>query len=799
MQAGPVELPGKRRLAMVVRLLRALVYGPGARTVPALETRFLPPMRGRVEILRDRNGVPHIYAEQEPDLFAALGYLQGADRFVTLDVMRHLGAGRLCELIGNFAIPTGNELFSGRRVGEIDRFVRPLDFETQSERDYQRLSDRAANCAEAFANGMNAALRAMNGVYPVEFALLGTVRPWRPSDALLMARACAFVVSLGALDIELIFDAVRGGVGDEAARRFFPDAPWEHVPTSYIATPGSEPEPPMHLPAGGSNNWAVNAARSASGAPIVANDPHVPLGPLPTFWYHAHLECPSYRVQGGLMLGCPIFGYGHNGHLAWGVTTAYRDAWDLYRIHRLPGDTAHYRTLSGHGTITAHRETRRTHFGRDLVLEWESCEHGIIYPDWKHHDGTDLALRLVSSDLAAYFDGYLALAQSTSVAEHQRALAQINDGPFDFNHVYGHTDGHIAWEQFGRVPRRAADGLFVRDADDPLAQWDGFVPFAAMPKVMNPARGYVASANSLTDPENFQIATTRVHVEPRYRQQRIEAALAAGDRHSVTTFAVMQGDVGSDYGAPLRDVLRGFCAGFAARTDTLGAAYHALAAWDGAFDVDSKGAPLLWLTQQELAKRVFMAVLGLEVGRRYLSGRRAVVRLQQLLWDPADPLHHDIARASGRPFGELVCEAFVAAVSYLVEHCGPDPQRWQWGNLQRIRLGTVLGEVPLLGRLCRALDTGFPGDLYTVSPAVSVPMGNVLRVIVGASSRFICDLATPNEAFFAHSSGPSGDVGSAFFKNLTPAWSRGEYFRSALWKPQDVPDVVERLVIDPAH
>src|SRR5262249_41213249 len=160
----------------------------------------------------------------------------------------------------------------------------------------------------------------------------------------------------------------------------------------------------------------------------------------------------------------------------------FRDAYDFYRIHRLPDDPSRYRTERGSGAISKHRETLPARLRRRVVLEWESCEHGILYPGWRHHDGVELAMRAVSSNLAHYFEGYLALAAAQPGDEPRRALALINDGPFDFNHVYGHRDGTIGWELFGRLPRRRRDGLFVRDAHDPEAQWEGWIPFEAMPK-----------------------------------------------------------------------------------------------------------------------------------------------------------------------------------------------------------------------------------------------------------------------------------------------------------------------------
>lgn len=803
MQHDP--LPRKRRLAMAARVARGLARGARPETFPALTRENLPATRGRLEILRDARGIPHLYAEHEADLYAGLGFLQGADRFVLLDVLRHLGAGRMAELVGNFRAPKGNEMFGGKSVRDLDAFVRPLGFERQCERDAGRLSERGRGCLEAYAAGVNAALRAMRGVYPIEYLLLGAVRPWTAADTLLAGRTCSFTVALSPLDVELAFDAVRAHLGDEGCRRFFPEAPWEHAPALAARGDGVEAELPIHLPASGSNNWAVSGARSASGAPLFAGDPHVPLLPLPTFWYHAHLECREYRIQGGLMLGCPIFGFGHNGHLAWSVTTAYRDAWDLYRVHRLPGDSSRYRTPDGSAAITRHSDAHRSRFGKETSIAWESCEHGILYPGWQHDDGVDLALRLAPYDMAEWFDGYLDLAASSTPAEHQVALARINEGPFDFNHIYAHRAGHIAWEPFGRLPRRAGDGLFARDAHDPAAQWHGFLPFAENPKIVNPERGWVASANSISDPATQHLSTSRVHVEPLHRQKRIEAFLAADERHTVETFMRLQSDVGSDYGVPLRDaILRLLGEGDGGDAGTVGGASPAsleeraravFARWDGAFDIGSSGAPIYAFFLRDLARRALSPLLGERAGRRYLGTRRGMPRVQRLLLDPADPLRPDVERAAGATLAQLTHRSFAAAVERLARNYGDEPAMWRWGEVQRIRLSTLLGEIPGLGRWFRLLDAPFPGDSYTVSPAVSPPIGDHPRPFVGATSRFICDLARPDEAWFAHSSGPSGDPTTTYFAAGTEEWYRFRYFRAALWSAEEVPDVVERIVV----
>lgn len=781
---------------MLRRLAAALAGRREARTRPALVSANLPPLLGRLEIVRDARGIAHVYADQERDLYAALGFLQGADRFVLLDLLRHVGAGRLCELIGDLRAPArGDELFAGRRVADLDAFLRPLDFEAASHRDLEKMPTRARACVEAFADGVNAALRAMDGVYPAEYLALGRVRPWHAADCLVAARASGFTVTLITLENELLFDAVLGHAGPELARRVYPEAPWEDAPRLVRRGEGSLPEAPVHLPSGGSNNWAVSGARTASGAPILASDPHVPLVPLPTYWYPVHLECPEYRVQGGCFPGYPAFGYGHNGFLAWGCTTGMRDSWDLVRLHRVPGDPARYRTPTGTGPITAHHERRTTRLGRKVDLRWESCEHGIVYPGWTHDDGTDLAVRYVPSDAGRYVAGYLALAASRTVAEHRAALAEMHEGPFDFNHVFAHRDGAIGWQLFGKVPRRRRDGLFARDAQDPDAQWDGFVPFEDMPHSDGPAAGYLATANSCTDPAQCGPVATLAHFEPRHRQDQIEARLAATPAHRAEDSRALQGDVRASYAPALRDALLALLAPPPAADTREGRACALLAAWDGSFDAASGAAAVFYFTRRALADACYVAVLGPKVGKRFANGRRALPRLEALLLDSADPLRADVEQAAGRPLGALVADALRAAVDRVERHCGADPAAWRWGDIQRARLGTLLAELPRIGARLLALDAPFPGDDYTVNPSRSLDEGVRLRAFVAATSRFVCDLAKPDEGWFAHSSGPSGDPASAWHANLSEPWSRFAYFRSALGPADQVADPVERLVV----
>lgn len=786
--------PPKRRVAMI----RALVQRLLARAVPSVTTfdpSHIRARSGRIEFLRDRNGVAHIYADVEEDLYRVVGYLQGRERLVTIEALRHLGEGRLSEFLVNVRIPNGVDRFGGLRVGEIDAFLRPLGFVREAQRDYPRLEEGARRCLQAFADGMNDAIQACEGNYPAEFLVIGVIRPWTPQDCLLLARASALVVGLMPLENELTFDNVRNQEGDEVARVLYPDAPWQQAPDVSPGGGSGIPDGPIDPPNMGSNNWAVAGSRTASGKPLFANDPHVPLIPAPTYWHHVHLECPAYRVQGGMYPGYPGMGWGHNGAIAWGVTTAFRDAWDLFRIERLPEDSSRYRTPTGKGTIQQHREVHRSRFGRKQILQWESCDHGIIYPDWRHHDGCDLALKFADADLADHFQGHRALCAAQTVEQTQAALAQLNRGPFDFNLLYAHKDGHIAWESIGQLPRRQQDGLFIRNASDPAAGWNGYLDFSENPKSINPQNGIVVSANSDTDPEQYPLIGTRVHCEPRYRQQRITELLLQRDDHDVASMQALQRDVHSAYGLA---VLPALCKPL--ETASLDVrerrASEFLKKWDGQFSVDSVGACVFFVLRKKLATLVFMSLLGGPSARRFTHGQRAIPRLDQLLMDVNDPLRELIRHKTGRNLDEWIVQAFSKTVRTLKSALGADPARWQWGNYHRIRIGTVLSDIPGLRRGWLALEGPMPGESNTVSPSLAIPDGKKLRSFVGASSRFICDLSNPEEAWFAHCAGPSVDPDTPYFRSLGEQWLAFGYFKSALWKAEDVPDVIERYPLE---
>lgn len=791
---GKSKWAGLAGLAGIGRWVNLLLGGHSTTFRPFFDATKLSHLQGRLEVVRDINGVAHLYTEHESDLYVALGFLQASERGLHLDFLRHLARGRLSQWIAGVSFPKALGFLSGFSLVDIDKFVRPLGFADEARRDIAALSTRARHCLDAYSQGVNDAWCA--GLRSPEQWLLGRIEPWTPEDSLLAARACALVISLLPLENELVFDSVRADIGDELARMLYPDAPWDNVPTLKPSGEMMGAEAPVDPLTIGSNNWAVAGARTLSGKPLLANDPHVPLLPAPTFWHHVHLKCPEYDVQGGMYPGFPAFGFGHNAHLAWGITTAFRDAWDLFRIERLPGATSHYRCAEGVGTISQHSEPLNARFHRHDAVTWERCEHGIIYPDWKHGDGADLALRYIDCNHAAHFEGHLALMAAQTPEAFDAALAQINEGPFDFNVVHAHRDGRIGWHAVGHLPRRKKEGLFVRNAHDADAQWRGYLAFDENPSQIDPACGFVATANSVTDADQYSKIATPVHCEADYRQRRIEQWLAASQEHTLADMQAMQADVDSLFARPLRDALCTMLAPYEQATPLQRDAWQALQRWDGVFDVNSVGATVFSMLRRTLPRLIFGKLLSEKVARRFAHGQRAIPRLDQLLVNVQDPLRAVLQEKTGFALAHWVGVGFEHTVERLAAHHGQSVPRWRWGRVQMVKIASLLGDLLPGAAPFVSLEAEFPGEPNTLSPAVAMKNGDAgLRVINGASSRFVCDLAHPTEAWFAHSSGPSADPETPYFRSLSDQWARFTWFKSALWTAEQVPQVIERVIV----
>ncbi|MDP8952449.1 MAG: penicillin acylase family protein [Actinomycetota bacterium] len=511
------------------RAARPLLRGLLRTTLPKLEgATELPGLENPVEVLRDRFGVPQIFAENEHDLFFAQGYIHAQDRFFQMELGRRAGHGRLSELIGESAL-------------EFDRLSRTIGF-NRIAASTENGPPEALRALEAYSAGVNACL----GVEPrpPELRLLPRPEPWTPSDTAAWSLILAWSLSASwGLDLlgEPLDDEDRYNLGTSV-------------------NPGS-----------GSNAWAVSPIRSATGSALLAGDPHLVLG-IPCLWYEVGLYGGPYEVVGASLPGTPGVVIGHNDSVAWSVTAALTDVQDLY-VERFSGASNLYEHAGQWREVGVREEeiSVRGH-RRPVVQRVRTTVHGPIISDLSGGK-EDLALRWAAPEPPKLVAAGLAINRARDKEEFLDALRGWTAPNQNF--VYADRTGVIGWALAGPVPvRKNHRGDRPIPGWDGRYEWEGFVPFEDLPKNFDPAEGYVASANEAPETGSSPIPGAYL---PDYRKNRIEELLRADDRHTLESFRDIQGDL--------------YCAPAHALAERLGkldpppgvpeGLTHELAAWDG--------------------------------------------------------------------------------------------------------------------------------------------------------------------------------------------------------------------------
>src|SRR5688572_14286879 len=484
-----------------------------------------------VEILRDAYGIPHIFAATLEDAHFALGYVHAQDRLWQMEMNRRIAAGRLSEVLGPGAL-------------ESDRFLRTLGVRRVAEANLKRFDAETRRVLDAYASGVNAFL-ASSPVLPPEFWLTRTTpEPWSAADSVGWMKMMAW--DLGSnWRSELLRMQLAKSQSMARIHEFLPPYPGDPVPEMADLRqlyPGIEKQPVgvsfLENPdtAAGSNSWAVSGARSASGKPLLANDPHLGLS-APSLWYFAHLHAPGIDAIGGTLPGVPAILIGRNARIAWGLTNAMTDAQDLY-LERLDARFA------------LREERIRVRGAAEEKLEVRVSRHGPVISDVLRA-ALDAAPRGYAVSLAwtALAEDDLSMQAALRVAragdwrEFNAALRQLH-APMQ-TVSYADVEGNIGFVAAGRVPVRKPGndlkGLAPAPGWEARYDWAGWVPYDELPRVFNPPGGAIVNANHKLTPPGYPHAISYEWQLP-YRARRIEALLGA-QKHTLESFARMQMDV----------------------------------------------------------------------------------------------------------------------------------------------------------------------------------------------------------------------------------------------------------------
>ncbi|MFN3520741.1 MAG: penicillin acylase family protein [Phenylobacterium sp.] len=762
-----------RRPALAA-LAAALLSSAAHAAPPAEESRAVAGLGAPAEIRVDRWGVPHIYAASVRDALFLQGYNVARDRLWQVDLWRKRGLGLLARDFGPAYV-------------EQDRAARLFLYRGDMDAEWAAYGPHAKTYAEAFTAGVNAFVQEIRDgerPLPEEFVIAGSQPDlWRPEDVVRI-RSHGLTRNLSA---EVKRAQIACAAGLEAAQLYKKLEPaWTpavpagldpcDVPAdvlkdydlatasvAFSAGPGKTAELASDLPpeAIGSNNWTVSGSRTATGRPILANDPHRAHG-APSLRYIVHMEAPGFSVIGAGEPALPGVSIGHNGTIAFGLTIFAADQEDLYVYETDPQELGRYRYGDGWEPFRVERETIEVKGEAPREVTLQFTRHGPVLAV-EAAKRRAFAVRSVWAEpgTSAYFGsaGYMTAkdwAGFTAALETWGAPSE--------NQVYADTSGHIGWMAAGRAPRRGNwDGLLPVPGDGRF-EWSGFLKASELPSLYDPAQGWIATANQMNLPEGYPYAERKVGFEwsNNARMTRIAEVLAAKTELTVADAMALQTDVVDVTARPLLALT----ARLEGRDRDAKAALDLLRNWDRHVSADSAGAALFetWTTKHlgratvaHAAPKAAQALIG-------AGDLAAVIDYLEAL-GPGAQGERDA----------ILTDSLKAAYAELRERMGPDVSTWSWGRLHQVKFEHAL--TPLADPATKARMTAGPAPLAgtALTPLAATWRPNDFRVTAGASFRMVLDVGDWDKSRVVNTPGQSGNPSSPHYKDLFPLWAAGEY------------------------
>jgi penicillin amidase len=753
-------------------------------------------LRQPVEVLRDKWGVSHIYASNEHDLFFTQGYVAASDRLFQLEIWRRQATGTVAELLGP-------------RELERDIGSRLFKFRGDLTRELSHYHRNGVSIIGAFVDGVNAYIAQTErnpAMLPVEFKLLGT-KPRRWTPAVVISRHGGL---LGNIEDELTTTRAVAAIGPEkvkALSNFHPGdpdlridpaidtklfgepilaryqafrAPIRFRPGDLVASARADTANFARLAAAaesafaftreaerrdiGSNNWVVSGRLTASGKPMLANDPHRAQS-APSLRYWTHLVAPGWNVIGGGEPAIPGVSIGHNEFGAWGLTIFATDAEDLYVYETNPANANQYRYRGSWESMRAVRDTIPVKGAAPAVVTFKYTRHGpVVYEDSAHHVAYAVRAAWLEPGSSPYLAS-LRMNQAKTWEEFREACA-YSYIPGE-NMIWADRAGNIGWQAVGIAPVRTHWSGLVAVPGDGRYEWAGYLPIKQKPNSYNPPEGFIATANNDLIPRGYphMNAVGFVWTDP-FRWQRISEVLSSGKKLTLDDMMRLQTDYLS---IPARRLVPMLANMTPVDHPAASAARRELTQWNFVLDKNSVAAGIYetWLRRvgEQLSQRVVPAA-----ARPYL---RSVSTARIIEWLEAPPALFGANPVATRD--SILRISFRQTLDDLTQRFGGDPSKWLYGQPTfHHALITHPMSAAVSTDLRRRLDVGPAprgGDSHTVG--VTGAGGNQTS---GASFRIVVDLADWDTAMGTNTPGQSGDPDSPHYRDLFELWANDRYF-----------------------
>ncbi len=791
-------------------------------------------LQDQVDVVRDEAGIPHIYAANAHDLFFAQGYTHAQERFWQMDFWRHIGSARLSEMFGASQLDT-------------DKFLRSLGLVESAEEELATMPLETRQILEAYADGVNAYLAEHDGAeVSLEYGILPLtnpayeIEPWTPINSLTWAKMMSWDLSAN-MRTEIARAILSADLPVERIEQLYPPYPAEHpviVPDDQKTTAEAGLHaalPPESLPAlaqagvaaeavwaltgggfegVGSNNWSIGGSLTESGMPILANDPHLSIQ-MPSIWIPNGLHCTAecdFEVVGFSFAGVPGVVIGHNDQIAWGVTNQAVDTQDLFIEKVNPNNPDEYEVDGEWVPFEVRTEVIKVAGGEDVTFEARSTRHGPVISGTflevgELDDATTIdlpetyvvALSWQTLHQSSLAQAIIALNRSKNYDEFRVATSLWDIAPQ--NIVYADVEGNIAYQSTGEVPIRAnGDGRYPVPGWASEYEWTGLVPFELMPRMFNPPRGYVATANQhIIQPGTVPFFTADAALG--YRADRIETMIVGTSDHTVDSSQTMQFDTRDGGAANLVPFLLDVPD---EGNEAVVAIQSLLSDWargDEAYQAraGSAGTPAYMATWRHLLALTFHDDLPEDYWP--VGGSRWFEVVKRLLDTPSDLYWDDVATSDREDRDAILHQSMIDAHDELTELLGANADKWRWGDLHAVRFeNQTLGQsgiAPIEWLFNRTAPARAAGGASIVN-AVGWDASASYEVDWVPSMRMVIDLDDFSKSVFVHTTGTSGHAFHPYYDNMIELWTDGEYTPMYWNRDQIDPNTSSTLTLVPA-
>ncbi len=775
-----------KRTLQILLVLIIIIFIAGLFIIRNISRRALPDyntdislegLTADVRVYRDQYGIPHVYADNEHDLYTAVGFLLAQDRLWQMDLLRRVTLGRLSEIFGEDFI-------------DIDLLLRALRYTEKSMRLLETGKPEIVGALEAFAAGINQYLSAQSGKLPPEFTILGyKPEPWESFHSLNLIGYMAWDLKAGWN--ELILEKIKSVTDSVHMIELLPDV---SVYKSFVYPEfGADMKSSSVLSDlltiigkldnlgvdvfSGSNNWAVSGDKSISGKPLLANDMHISLN-IPGIWYQMHHTVKGKLNVTGLVLpGQPFVICGHNEDIAWGMTNTYVDNVDFYLEKINPSDSNQYLYMDEWKNFIVKEEHIAVKGGDTVVREIRFSHRGPVISEFKNFRDETITMHWIGDEPSNEMKTVYLLNRAGNWEEFKEALRTFKS--ISQNIVYADQEGNIGLFCAAGIPIRKRAGTYgILPGWTDEFNWTGMVPFEELPFSYNPQNGFVSSANNKSVDDTYPYHIGSWYDLP-YRNNRIRELLGEKEKYSVDDFTGIQLDQQSGMATHFKPQLLKALKSHNGLSELQQECMQLLESWDGTMNKNRPEAAIFESFYIQLRKNLFSDELGAELFEN-LENVSSIISaaVYRILERNESAWADDISTVEKESLADIYVRSFQDAVNDLHDQFDDDPAKWAWGDLLLFTLKHPLSSARILDRVF-SLNRGpynVGGSFHTISK-YTYPGNDPSQVNHGSSHRHVFTFDDWDKSLTIIPTGNSGIPSSRHYCDQTGMYVTGEYHK----------------------